>query len=41
MDGVGEETYLFIDIRLLRNNSVVGKSSGGRGLNNLDYAEDR
>ena len=34
------EKNLFIDIRL-RNNSVVGKLSGGRGLNNLDYAEDQ
>ena len=37
------EKNLFIDwykIRL-RNNSVVGKLSGGRGLNSLDYAEDQ
>ena len=40
------EKNLFIDwykkykIRLGRN-SVVGELSGGRGLNNLDYAEDQ
>ena len=43
VDSVGEEN-LFIDwykkykIRLGRN-SVVGKLSGERGLNNLDYVE--
>ena len=33
------KTCLLIDIRLLRNNSVVGKLRGERGLNNLDYME--
>jgi len=38
-DGVSEEkTYLFINIRLGRN-SVVGKLSGERRLNNLAYGE--
>ena len=40
VDSVGvRKTYLLIDIRLLRNNSVVGKLSGERGLNNLGYVE--
>ena len=42
VDSVGmRKTYLLIDMIRLRNNSVVGKLSGGRGLNNLDYAEDQ
>ena len=42
MDGVGvRKTYLLIDMIRLRNNSVVGKLSGERGLNNLDSAEDQ
>ena len=40
--GVGvRKTYLFINMIRLRNNSIVGKLSGERGLNNLDYVEDQ
>ena len=35
-DGVGKERLI-----RLRNNSIVGKLSGGRGLNNLHYTEDQ
>ena len=42
MDGVGvRKTYLLIDMIRLGINSVVGELSGGRGLNSLDYAEDK
>ena len=40
-DGVGEEkTYLFRNIRL-GNNSIVGKFSGEKMLNNLVYVESQ
>ena len=40
-DGIGKEkTYLFISIRL-RNNSIVGKLSGEKRLNNLVYVESQ
>ena len=40
-DGVGEEkTYLFRNIRL-GNNSIVGKFSGEKRLNNLVYVESQ
>ena len=35
------EKHLLIDMIRLINNSVVGKLSGRRGLNSLDYMEDQ